>query len=98
MPQRLQRLGRFCAQHRRTVLVSWLVLALGLGLLGRQVHQEASSNLTLPGSGTQQVEDLLRRYFPQESTGTSPIAFRARTGVRLTDPRVRRAIVRVTRS
>jgi putative drug exporter of the RND superfamily len=83
----LYRLGRFCAHHRLPVLALWLVIAVGLALASGKLGSQASDNVSLPGTGSQQVTDLLGRGFPDQANGASPIVVRAPQGRRVTDYR-----------
>jgi len=94
----LKRLGGLCDRRRGLVLAIWLLIAAGLFGLGRVVPQEASSKISLPGSGSQQVADLIQHYFPADLSGTSPVVFRAPPGVSVQSLRVRRAIQATTRA
>ncbi|HKG40003.1 MAG TPA: MMPL family transporter [Conexibacter sp.] len=81
----LYRLGRICAQHRLPVLATWLVIAVGLALGSAHFGSQASDNVSLPGTGSQKVTDLLSRGFPDQANGSSPIVLRAPQGRTVTD-------------
>ncbi len=76
----LYRLGRLCARHRLPVLGAWLVLAVGLGIASQTLGSQASDNVSLPGTGSDHVTDLLARGFPDQQYGSSPIVLRAPQG------------------
>ncbi|PTA44037.1 MMPL family transporter [Micromonospora sp. RP3T] len=88
-------LGRFCARRPRTVLATWLLLAVTLvgaaAVLGRPVDNDVA----LPGSDAQQARDLLDRTGPGGGTG-GQLVLRVDDG-RLDDPARRDALARVTR-
>ncbi|MEI6725276.1 MAG: MMPL family transporter, partial [Actinomycetes bacterium] len=50
-----------------------------------------NNDIRLPGTGAQHASDLLRREFPPQQNGLSPIVFRTQSG-RLTDPAQKRAV------
>ena len=52
---------------------------------------ETSNDLTLPGTGSQEVKDLLEDRFPPQQNGTNPIVFDVTTG-KLTDEANKKAI------
>ncbi len=81
----LYHLGRFCSRHRLPVLATWLVIAVGLALGSAHFGSQASDNVSLPGTGSQQVTDLLSRGFPDQANGSSPIVLRAPAGRHVTD-------------
>ncbi|HEX7292812.1 MAG TPA: MMPL family transporter [Conexibacter sp.] len=81
----LYRLGRTCARHRLPVLALWLAIVVGLVFAAGRLGSQASDNVSLPGTGSQQVTDLLARGFPSQANGSSPIVLRAPEGRRVTD-------------
>jgi len=83
----LYRLGKLCVRHRLAVLLVWLVAAVGLVALAGALGSQASDNISLPGTGSQQVTDLLQRGFPDQANGSSPIVLRAPAGAKITDSR-----------
>jgi RND superfamily putative drug exporter len=81
----LYALGRGCARRRLLVLGAWLLIAVGLLVASSQLGSQASDNVSLPGTGSQQVTDLLGRGFPDQANGSSPIVLRAPQGRTVTD-------------
>ena len=61
----LYHLGGFCSRHRLPVLATWLVIAVGLALGSAHFGSQASDNVSLPGTGSQQVTDLLEQRLPR---------------------------------
>ncbi len=90
----LYRLGRFCVRHRLAVLLTWLGLAVALIVAAGTLGSQASDNISLSGSGSQRVTDLLARGFPDQANGPSPIVLEAPGGARVTDSRYQDAIQR----
>src|SRR5262245_16586543 len=80
MARLLYRSGRWIADHRVTVLLAWVVLAVGLGFLVSRVGADTSDNLTLPGTDSQAATDLLAARFPPQQNGKSPIVFHVSSG------------------
>ncbi|MDO8212897.1 MMPL family transporter [Conexibacter sp. CPCC 206217] len=83
----LYRLGRFCVRYRLAVVVVWVAIAIGLVIGAGALGSKASDDVSLPGTGSQQVTDLLQRGFPSQANGSSPIVLKARGSARVTDSR-----------
>jgi putative drug exporter of the RND superfamily len=66
--------------HRRIVVVTWIVAAVGIFALSSSVGKKNASNFTLPGTGSQQAVDLLKSRFPAQAGDADQIVFQARTG------------------
>jgi uncharacterized membrane protein YdfJ with MMPL/SSD domain len=80
LAQLLYRLGTFTARRRWIVLAAWLVLVLVVGFLIRTIGGNTSNNLDLPGTGSQEVSDLLAERFPPQQNGKNPIVFEVTSG------------------
>jgi len=87
----LYAIGRFCSRHHYPVLVTWLVLAVALVLIGQAGGSKTSENLTLPGTGSTIATELLEDNLPQQAYGSNPLVFQAPKG-KLTDPAYAAAI------
>ncbi|MBB4663702.1 MMPL family transporter [Conexibacter arvalis] len=92
MTAALYRLGRFCVRHRLVVLLAWLALAVALVVAAGSLGSQASDNISLPGTGSQRVTDLLARGFPDQANGPSPIVLEAPPGAKVTDGRYQQPI------
>jgi putative drug exporter of the RND superfamily len=88
----LYHLGRFCVRNRLVVLLAWLGLAAAMIAAAGSLGSQASDNISLPGTGSQRVTDLLQRGFPDQANGPSPIALEAPSGSKVTDGRYQQAI------
>jgi RND superfamily putative drug exporter len=73
-------LGRFCIRHRLLVAVAWLVLLVGFIAIANAVGKQTSNNLTLPGTGSTDAQNLLNDHLPDEANGTNPVVMEARHG------------------
>jgi putative drug exporter of the RND superfamily len=73
-------LARWCTSHRKYVLLIWIVLILGVGMLSRVVGSSYSNNFTLPGSGAQHAAELLQQSFPTQAGDRDQIVFRTSSG------------------
>jgi uncharacterized membrane protein YdfJ with MMPL/SSD domain len=87
----LYRVGRFCAGHRFFVLVLWIAVAAGIGLLVNRIGADTNDNLSLPGTGSQEAADVLSELFPPQQNGQSPIVFHLDKG-KVTDSAPKKAI------
>ncbi|HET6864707.1 MAG TPA: MMPL family transporter [Solirubrobacteraceae bacterium] len=80
--------------HRRTVVVAWIVAAIGIFAFSNAVGKKTASSFSLPGTNSQQAVDLLQSRFPAQAGDADQIVFHAKTG-KLTD-RAERAAVAAT--
>jgi RND superfamily putative drug exporter len=80
----LYRLGRFCARHHWPVIAVWIVATVALAVAGGAVGSANNDNLSLPGTGSTQAQDLLQDNLPDQANGTNPIVMKASKG-KLTD-------------
>jgi len=75
----------FCATwitgHRKTVIVSWIVALVGIGMIAGSVGADFSEEFKLPASDSKEAYDLLESRFPAQSGTTIQIAFKAEGGV-----------------
>ena len=72
------RIARWTMAHRRTVVVAWIVAAIGIFAVSSSVGKKTASNFTLPGTGSQQAVDLLQSRFPAQAGDADQIVFHAR--------------------
>ena len=84
-------IARWTMAHRRTVVVAWIVAAIGIFAVSNTVGKKTASSFTLPGTGSQQAVDLLQSHFPAQAGDADQIVFHAMTGT-LTDAADRAAI------
>ena len=91
MGKALHALGMICARRSWAVIGAWVLLAVGVGGLVAAYGTETSNDLELPGTESQQVQDLLRERFPPQQNGVNPIVFHVDHG-KLTDPDNRQAV------
>src|ERR1700753_4343243 len=75
----LYRLGGAIARHRGTVVATWVLLLTLLGGAGSMLGDHYDDSVSIPGTESQQGQDLLGQRFGL--TGTSgQILFTATTG------------------
>ncbi len=84
----MRRFATWCTGHRKTVIVSWLVALVGVGMVSGSVGAHFSEDFKLPASDSTDAFELLEDRFPAQSGDTATIAFKAGDGVRA--PAVRR--------
>jgi len=87
----LYALARFSARYRFVVLTVWLVVAVALVGVSRQLGDHTNDTLTLPGTGSQSATDTLTKSFPEQANGTSPIVLHVTSG-KLTDAKYASAV------
>src|SRR2546430_16317911 len=74
------KLTRWTIAHRRIVVVSWIVLAIGVLALSQAVGKRNANNFSLPNTDSQRAIDLLQGRFPAQAGDAGQIVFRKRTG------------------
>jgi len=89
-------IARWTMRHRRTVVIAWIVAAIGVLAISSSVGKKTASSFTLPGTNSQRAVDLLQSHFPAEAGDADQIVFHARTGT-LTDSADRAAIASTLR-
>ncbi len=55
----LYAIGRFCSRHHWPVIALWVIIAIGLVLLGQAKGSKTSEDLTLPGTDSTKATELL---------------------------------------
>ena len=85
------KLTRWTIAHRRIVVVSWIVLAIGVLAASQAVGKRNANNFSLPNTDSQRAIDLLQSRFPAQAGDADQIVFRTRTG-KLTDASTRAVI------
>src|SRR5436309_6251003 len=85
------KLTRWTIGHRRIIVVSWIVLAVGVLALSQAVGKRNANNFSLPNTDSQRAIDLLQSRFPAQAGDADQIVFRTRVG-KLTDASARAVI------
>ena len=85
------KLARWTIAHRRIVVVSWIVIAVGVLAVSQAVGKRNANNFSLPNTDSQRAADLLQSRFPAQAGDADQIVFRTRTGT-LSDASTRAAI------
>jgi putative drug exporter of the RND superfamily len=74
------KLTRWTIAHRRIVVASWIVLAIGVLAISQAVGKRNANNFSLPNTDSQHAVDLLQGRFPAQAGDADQIVFRTRTG------------------
>ncbi len=77
----MRRFATWCTGHRKTVILSWIVALIGVGMIASSVGSDFSEDFKLPASDSTDAFDLLESKFPAQSGDTTTIVFEADSGV-----------------
>ncbi|MGD9960455.1 MMPL family transporter [Nocardioides sp.] len=91
MGRLLHTLGSFCARQPLVMIGVWVLLAVLVGSTVKAIGAETNNDLGLPGTGSQEVKDLLTDRFPPQQNGVNPIVFHVPSGA-LTDSANKQAL------
>ena len=92
MARFLYALGRWAVVHRGRVVLAWVLLLVAAGCLGTVLHGQLSSVFTVPGTESQNVQNLLQAKFPAAVGGDARVVFAAPAGTTLTSAKDEAAI------
>ena len=92
MATHLYRLGGWAFERRRTVLVAWIALLAVVLACAMAFKGQTSDKFVVPGTESQQAQDLLEQKFPAASGASARVVFAAPEGEKLTDPDNRAAV------
>jgi RND superfamily putative drug exporter len=87
----LYRTAHVCIRRRFLVLALWLIITAAAVIASHSLGESTSDNLSLPGTDSQRATDTLKRSFPDQANGTSPIVLHAANGT-LTEPKNAEAV------
>src|SRR5215208_2407350 len=94
---RLGRLGRWAALHRRTVLLAWAFIAIGLGVLApRAEHALSGGGWQADGSESVEARNVLARDFDGVGSYSLVVVVGSRSGD-VSSPAYRATVGRVER-
>ncbi len=86
-------LARFCVRRRFYVLAVWLVATIALVAISHRLGENTNDNLSLPGTDSQRATDALKKSFPDQANGSSPIVLHTSPGGgKLTDKKNAEAV------
>ena len=92
----LGRLAGWCYDHRRQVLMGWLLAVMAVIGLAQLVGSRLDNNFALAGSPSQQAQDLLTSRFPSEKGDSAEVVLRS--GRPLDDPANAASVDRLVRA
>jgi len=88
----LYRLGGWAFRRRRTVLLAWITV-LGLVVASAAAFSgQTNSKFSVPGTESQQAQDLLEQKFPGAGGASARVVFAAPKGEKLTDKENKEAV------
>jgi uncharacterized membrane protein YdfJ with MMPL/SSD domain len=67
-------------RHRYRAALLWVVLLAAIVVVSNSVGKETSNDLTLPGTGSTQAQDLLQDNLPNQANGTNPVVMETPSG------------------
>jgi RND superfamily putative drug exporter len=84
-------LARWCFQHRRLVVLFWIIGLVGLGVSSGAMGADYKDDFKLPETESKRALDLLQESFPAQSGETDQIVIHVRNGT-LQDPAVKSSV------
>lgn len=88
----LYRLGGWAFRRRRTVLLAWIAV-LGLVVASAAAFSgQTNSKFSVPGTESQQAQDLLEQKFPGAGGASARMVFAAPEGEKITDQENKEAV------
>jgi uncharacterized membrane protein YdfJ with MMPL/SSD domain len=93
MATRLYRIGGWAYEHRKRVLVGWLLVLVAVVASAAAFSGKTSNEFSVPGTESQVAMDLLDEKSPEASGGTARVVFAAPKGETLTDPAIKAAVL-----
>jgi RND superfamily putative drug exporter len=73
-------LSRWCIDHRRRVIVGWVLIAVVMTVISTAVGRQYANDFSLPNTESQHVVDLLKSEFPGQGGDVDQIVFHTTTG------------------
>jgi RND superfamily putative drug exporter len=77
----LERLAHWTYKHRWKTLITWIMALVAFLYMGSALKGPYGKSFTLPGTESQQVQDILKSRIPSRAGGTAEIVFKADAGV-----------------
>jgi RND superfamily putative drug exporter len=88
----MARLGRWCFEHRKKVVATWLLAIVVIAGVSVAVGSSFNSNLSLPGTDSQAAAALLTQNFPAASGEGDQVVIQATHGTTIQSAPVRSAV------
>ncbi|HYG95916.1 MAG TPA: MMPL family transporter [Solirubrobacterales bacterium] len=77
----MRRFATWATGHRKTVIITWIVGLIVMGMIASSAGSDFSEEFQLPNSDSKQALDLLEERFPAQSGEAAQIVFEADQGV-----------------
>src|SRR5947209_6694226 len=84
----VERLAAWCYDHRRRVVLLWIVALVGIGVLGGTFGGKYATSFSAPDFESQRAYDLLREKFPNAAGDSLELVVKAPAGVRAERSRI----------
>jgi RND superfamily putative drug exporter len=92
MASKLYRLGGWAFENRWKVLGAWVIVLVAVAMSAAAFSGETNDEFTVPGTESQEAQDLLEERFPAASGATARTVFAAPEADTLTEPQNRAAV------
>ncbi len=89
----LYRLGATAFDHRRAMLAAWLAVFVGVIAAAFAFSGKTNNSFTVPGTESQQAQELLEEKFAAASGAYARMVFEAPEGTTLDDPAVKAGVM-----
>jgi uncharacterized membrane protein YdfJ with MMPL/SSD domain len=89
----LHRLGGWAFDNRKKVLLGWLVVLVAVVFSASTFSDDYSSKFEVPGTESQQAQDLLYEKYPGAGGASARVVYAAPEGEKLTDPSNKAAVM-----
>jgi len=89
----LYRLGSWAYEHRRWVVGLWLAVLAMVMVCATLFSGQTSNKFSVPGTESQQAQEMLEQRFPAASGASARMVFAAPAGQTLTDPANQAAVM-----
>jgi uncharacterized membrane protein YdfJ with MMPL/SSD domain len=89
----LYRLGGFAFENRWKTIGAWVLLLVGVFALATAFKGETNDKFSVPGTESQDAQDLLHAKFPGAGGAQARVVFVAPKGEKLTDPENKAAVM-----
>ena len=77
MATRLYRIGGWAFEHRRKVIVGWLLVLVAVIASASAFSGKTSNEFSVPGTESQVAQDLLEEKYPEAGGGSARVVFAA---------------------
>jgi len=88
----MARLGRWCLEHRKRVVATWLLAVVVIAGVSAAAGSRFNSDLSLPGTDSQAAASLLTQNFPAASGEGDQVVIQATHGTSIQSAPVRSAV------